>query len=46
LVYTSPLQGDEYAAIGFDHQLNPVYPMRYDWKELKRPDPEQALLLP
>ena len=45
-VYNSSLQGDEYAAIRFDHQLSPVYPLRYYRQELKRADLEQALLLP
>jgi hypothetical protein len=46
LAYNSSLQRDEYAAIGLDPQLNPVYPMRYDGLEVKRPDLEQALSLP
>jgi WD domain, G-beta repeat len=46
LVYNSSLQGDEYAAIRFDNQIGPVYPLKYYRQVLKRPDLEQALLLP
>ena len=45
-VYNSSLQGDEYAAIRFDHQLSPVYPLRYYRQELKRADLEEALWRP
>jgi hypothetical protein len=45
-VYNSSLQGGEYAAIRFDHQLSPVYPLRYYRQELKQTNLEQALLLP
>src|SRR5215468_596101 len=46
LVYNSSLQGDEYAAIRFDKQPYPVYPLRYYRKELKRTDLAQAFFLP
>jgi len=46
LVYNSSPQGDEYAAIRFDNQLGSVYPLKYYRQELKRPDLEEALLLP
>jgi WD40 repeat protein len=42
LVYNSSLQGDEYAAVRFDNQLRPVYPLEYYRDELKR---EEDLLL-
>jgi WD domain, G-beta repeat len=45
-VYNSSLQGDEYAAIRFDHQLSPVYPLKNYRQELKRADLAQAFLLP
>jgi hypothetical protein len=38
--------GDEYAAIRFDDQLTPIYPLKYYRAELKRPDLEQALSQP
>jgi Cdc6-like AAA superfamily ATPase len=46
VVYNSSHQGDEYAAIRFDNQLSPIYPLQYYRQELKRPNLEQALLLP
>jgi WD40 repeat protein len=45
-VYNSSPQGDEYTAIRFDHQLSPVYPLKYYRQELKQTNLEQALLLP
>ena len=46
LVYNSSLQGDEYAAIRFDKQPYPVYPLQYYRQELKRTDLAQAFVLP
>jgi WD domain, G-beta repeat/AAA domain len=46
LVYNSSLQGDEYAAMRFDKQPYPVYPLRYYRQELKRTDLPQAFFLP
>jgi WD40 repeat protein len=46
LVYNSSLQGDEYAAIRFDNQLSPVYPLNYYRKELKRADLARDFLRP
>jgi len=34
LLYASSLRGDEYGAVRFDHQLRPVYPLKYYRKEL------------
>jgi len=44
LLYQSSLQGDQYAAVRFDHQLRPVYPLTYYRSQLRRkptePEPE------
>jgi hypothetical protein len=45
-VYNSSLQGDEYAAIRFNNQLHPVYPLRYYRQQLKQSDLYQALSMP
>ena len=46
IVYNSSLQGDEFAAIRFDNQLRPVYPLEYYREELKKDTLQQALQQP
>jgi len=36
LLYQSSLQGDQYAAVRFDHRLRPVYPLTYYRSQLQR----------
>jgi WD domain, G-beta repeat/AAA domain len=46
LFYNSSLQGYEHAAIRFDNQLSPVYPLKYYQRELKQADLARYFLRP
>src|SRR5947209_5679423 len=46
LSYEASLQGDQYAAVRFDNQLRPVYPLTYYEDQLKTKNLQRALAGP